>query len=474
MSHKILRIAEAVFNRPQLMHPERFKTLVDYLVDRNSGKIEFDKLTESLESVNNKQKIDSSEDQLSPEQELQKIGVDPNTMIGQINIEGTLVYRETACESLCGLTSYQRTLKNFQSQIDAGVNTVLMYVDSGGGEAYGCFETAAQMRQIANDAGVKIIAYVDGMAASGGYGLACIADELIMNPDAQVGSIGVVVQLINNSQALEKAGLERVFVFAGDNKIPFGEDGKFTESFINRIQDGVDKTYEKFVSFVAANRHLSNEAVRETKADVFDSEDAMNIGLADKSMTRDEFFNNYINNFASSNKNLNQKNGVYTLEQQKVQDNVQVVSTETDVVNQVTDAVTDTNVSEQVAQLTTELSTTKEAASKLLAENEALQTQVTQLTTDLANFKEQAKIDSRKQALSACLDVDTVPSVLQATANLSDEAFQTILSTYQKAHQAAKVEMAEIGSKAEMEIKSASLTADQKLSQYIEQQQKNK
>ena len=56
------------------------------------------------------------------------------------------------------------------------------------------------------------------MSASASYGLLSVCHTIIANPDAQVGSIGVVISLMNNSGALEQAGLKRQFVTAGASK----------------------------------------------------------------------------------------------------------------------------------------------------------------------------------------------------------------------------------------------------------------
>ena len=57
------------------------------------------------------------------------------------------------------------------------VNEIILDVNSGGGQAYGCFEAAQSVRNLANKNNVKITTYVDGVAYSGGYAWASIADE---------------------------------------------------------------------------------------------------------------------------------------------------------------------------------------------------------------------------------------------------------------------------------------------------------
>jgi signal peptide peptidase SppA len=184
--------------------------------------------------------------------------------------------------------------------VEEGAKTVVMMVNSGGGEAHGMMDSANYLRKLADDNGIKIIAYVDGMSASAAYGISCIADEIVMSSDSQVGSIGVLIQLMNNSKQLEKAGIERTFITAGEDKVPFAADGSFTESFKERLQTQVDVLYEGFTSHVAEHRGIDISAVKGTQANVFMAEEALKLGLADSVMTVEEFYD-YVADAAEQN-----------------------------------------------------------------------------------------------------------------------------------------------------------------------------
>jgi len=180
----------------------------------------------------------------------------------------------------------------------------VMLVNSGGGEAAHMMESAMTIKKLFNDAGKHLVAYVDGTSASAAYGLSVIADEIIVNPDARVGSVGVVVHMQNNSEQKKKEGIEDVFVFAGDSKIPFKKDGKFTDAFLEDMQESVDSLYASFTQHVASNRNLSVDSVVGTQAKVFDATKALELGLVDKVMTRDEF-DEYLTSVSSPNKEAN-------------------------------------------------------------------------------------------------------------------------------------------------------------------------
>jgi ClpP class serine protease len=139
-------------------------------------------------------------------------------------------------------------------------------------------------------AGVKIYAYVDGMAASAGYALASAAHEVIMNPDAECGSIGVVVRLVNQNKRLEEEGITVKYITAGASKVPFADDGTYRPDYISDIQIKIDSLYTNFVEHVADMRNISADVVRGTDAKMFTSSDCLRLGLVDKVMEGEEFY----------------------------------------------------------------------------------------------------------------------------------------------------------------------------------------
>lgn len=279
LSHELLRLTQKYVNKPQLMAQTEFNQVFDYLANRNA----------SSADLLAREKMDSVEQKLAT----------PEGGVGFIEISGPTLYSKMDAEPMCGpqMASYQRIEEDFDTLIeDPSVNTIVLAVNSPGGEAYGAFETANYMREKADAAGKVIVAYVDGLAASAGYVLSSAAHEIISNPFAEVGSIGVVVKLQNINKMKERAGIEETYIYAGDNKVPFNADGSFQEDFLEDIQNKVYSLYDEFVKHVASLRSLSDAEVRDTQAKTFGSEEAMSLGLIDKVMTRDAFLSSYLPN----------------------------------------------------------------------------------------------------------------------------------------------------------------------------------
>ena len=214
------------------------------------------------------------------------------TRVGVINISGPLTYKSTGMEMLCGdggMSSYQSIETAFQQIAEMGAKIITTMGDTPGGEAYACFETGKNLRAIADAYGVKWIAYNDGTVASAGYALLCPADEIIVNPASETGSIGVVATLLNKNGELSQKGHERTFVYAGENKIPYDAEGNFRKEYIDDVQMKVNLLYMQFVNHVSQFRPMSENEVRGTKASMFIAEEALLNHLADKMMTRIEF-----------------------------------------------------------------------------------------------------------------------------------------------------------------------------------------
>lgn len=282
MPRKITRIAAAeVYNQPQLLHPNTMSNICAYIEKRNNGYVWDRTLENQAEKIN---------EQLGYDSEGNWRCYTTENGVAVINIDGALTYKPTFWSALCGGVSYLDLQEAADSLAeDPSINTVVQIIDSGGGQAYGCFQTAQYFKDTIKGSGKRLITYVDGMMASAAYALGCNADEVIMNPDAQAGSIGVVVHLEDESEKKKMEGEKDIWIYAGDSKVPFAEDGTFKKEFLDDLQKGVDDTYEKFVNHVAEMRQLDTKTIKNTQAKVFRTEECISLGLADKSMTRVEF-----------------------------------------------------------------------------------------------------------------------------------------------------------------------------------------
>jgi len=423
------------------MHPASFETVISYLNQRNSEDFKLDSSMEDSREANSRYSYNKD------------IGV------AVLNIDGPLSYKPVTIMGFdCGGASYQQIKEDFTYLVDSGAKTVAFSVSSGGGEAFQMMPTANYMRKLAHENDVRIITYVDGLSASAAYGLSVIADELIMAPSSEVGSVGVLVRLMNDSKALEKEGYERTFISAGDDKIPFDADGNFRKEFLEDIQGKVDTLYEEFTGFVAEHRNLSVEAVKSTQARTFLPKEAIELGLADRVMTLEEFYT-HLADTAQKQEGGMLKNKLFT-QFNKTEETLEMTQ------------LAELQEQLQGAQLSvSELTSKLEAASSLLSEKEtalaSALSEVAQMKQAVASAEAAAvavKMDARKSKLAAVMSSEKVEGVSASLSSLDDAAFETVLSGFAAQKQALEAsemftEIGDQGTEAVVETTSKAKTS---------------
>ncbi len=130
---------------------------------------------------------------------------------------------------------------------------VVVTVESGGGvvHTYGlCASQLARLRQ----RNIPLTIIVDKVAASGGYMMACVANQIIAAPFAIVGSIGVLMQLPNFHKFLKKHNIDFEQLSGGEYKRTLTLFGENTNKDREKMQEEIDKTHELFKNFVQEYR----------------------------------------------------------------------------------------------------------------------------------------------------------------------------------------------------------------------------
>ncbi len=452
-------LLEKIYNKPLLISTEALQPISDYLSSPDRvASLKMESVTSEAPKLAS---FDSDEKYRKAVLEHYKIN--PETMTGILNIEGVLVNREGQMNAQCvELTSYQGLKKQFEAQIELGMKSCVLMVNSSGGEAFAAWSTATYVKKLAKENDVKLTTYINGSACSAAYVWAVVADEVISHPMGSAGSIGVLVQLYNDSKMLEKAGYSRSFVYAGGNKIPFDKDGNFTDKFISDLQKSVDNTYSKFVNHVVSNRNMSEAEVIETNASVFDAEDAIRLKLVDKIMELEDFEIAYglkanKNGFGNgiSLQNTSPIGKQLTNKQEENMDELAKLQAQlADMTTQLGDAQASLkDQTDAVAKLTEEQLSLQESVQTLTKSLE-LETKAKEaLQDELNTIKADAITADRKQRLESVLGTenDQVASLLTSTENLSEEAFSSIVTAMSLKVEKEDKEMEEHGKQAEQD-----------------------
>lgn len=168
-----------------------------------------------------------------------------------------------------------------QAGDDSRVKAIVLEIDSPGGEV----TAADQIYNAVTKARARkpVVIYMDSLAASGGYYIACGGKFLMANEMTITGSIGVIIQTLNYEQLFNKIGLASVVFKSGKFKDILNGARPMTPEERELIQSFVMQTYDKFLGIVSKERSLPAEMLRNNIADgrILSGKDALNNKLID-------------------------------------------------------------------------------------------------------------------------------------------------------------------------------------------------
>lgn len=134
------------------------------------------------------------------------------------------------------------------------LKAVALQINSPGGAPTQSGLIAERIRQLADEKNVPVLAFAEDVAASGGYWLACAADEIYAHRTSMVGSIGVISGGFGFTGLLERFGIERRLHTAGANKSrldPFSPEKPEDVEWLKKMHG---QLHELFVDWVTERR----------------------------------------------------------------------------------------------------------------------------------------------------------------------------------------------------------------------------
>jgi signal peptide peptidase SppA len=269
----LMQIASRVLNRPLLLHPTKAEIVLQVL----QGRLPLDGAQAAPLSPDANRFLGSW---FGEDGRVRKYAVANG--VATIPIVGSLVNRGAWIGAYSGMVSYEGISAQLRdAESDPEVQSVLLDIDSPGGEATGMFTVAEHVRQLGQTK--PVTAFVNDMAASAAYGIASAANEIVVSPTSIVGSIGVVLTHLDRSGEMEKKGVRATLIYAGKHKVDGNPFGPLSEGVQTDLQAEVMKFYDQFVGLVDRGRAgLTEEAIRATEARTFIGQDAIDRGLADR------------------------------------------------------------------------------------------------------------------------------------------------------------------------------------------------
>lgn len=164
-----------------------------------------------------------------------------------------------------------------------GAKAVALAINSPGGSPVQSALIAQRIRLHAQEKNLPVIAFVEDVAASGGYWLACAADEILVDPSSIVGSIGVISASFGFQELIARYGVERRVHTSGERKAmldPFRPENPDDVERLKRLQAEIHDGFKDWV------RQRRGRLLKADEATLFNGEfwtgkRGLELGLAD-------------------------------------------------------------------------------------------------------------------------------------------------------------------------------------------------
>lgn len=184
-------------------------------------------------------------------------------------------------------------VENLRHEITAVLSIADVYdevaikIESGGGTVHGYGLAAAQLQRV-RDKNIALVVCVDKVAASGGYLMACVANNIKAAPFAIIGSIGVLAQIPNIHRLLKKHDIDVELITAGEYKRTLTVLGENTDKGRQKFLEDIQVIHDQFKNTISRFRPQTNMDEVAT-GEVWSGEEAVKLKLIDEIITSDEY-----------------------------------------------------------------------------------------------------------------------------------------------------------------------------------------
>lgn len=160
---------------------------------------------------------------------------------------------------------------------------VAVIINSPGGSPVQSALIAGRIRDLSQEKNKPVLAFVEDIAASGGYWLACAADEIFADNSSIVGSIGVIAATFGVSDLIGRWGIERRVYTAGERKMMLDPFQPEKEDDVARVRKLQQRIHQDFIGYVQSRRA---DKLIGTPDDLFNGDiwvggEAVDLGLID-------------------------------------------------------------------------------------------------------------------------------------------------------------------------------------------------
>jgi signal peptide peptidase SppA len=160
---------------------------------------------------------------------------------------------------------------------------VALSINSPGGSPVQSHLIYRRIKQLAAESECPVIAFAEDVAASGGYMIACAADEIVCDPSSIVGSIGVVGGSFGFAKLMDKLGVERRLYTSGEHKAMLDPFLPENPEDVERLKSVQREIHEGFIELVKGSRGARLKGPEKTlfSGEYWTGHKAIELGLAD-------------------------------------------------------------------------------------------------------------------------------------------------------------------------------------------------
>jgi len=184
---------------------------------------------------------------------------------------------------------------------------VALSINSPGGAAVQSHLIHRRIRALADEKKLPVLAFVEDVAASGGYMIACAADEIIADQSSIVGSIGVVGGSFGFDKLIDKIGIERRLYTSGEHKAMLDPFLPEDPEDVERLRSVQREIHEGFIDLVKQSRGARLKGPEKTlfSGEYWTGSKAIELGIADgigdlRSVLRERFGDNVVTPLVSA------------------------------------------------------------------------------------------------------------------------------------------------------------------------------
>lgn len=206
------------------------------------------------------------------------VGREPAPRVALLRLEGTIGTGGTRGLSIARLAA--PLARAFE---DKDCAAVALAINSPGGSAAQSALIGSRIRQLADENKKPVYAYVEDVAASGGYWIACAADQIVAERNSIVGSIGVIAASFGFEDALRRLGIQRRLYTAGAKKSLLDPFGPEKPDDVQRLKDLQGEIHANFIAWVNARRgaRLAGDGATLFDGAFWTGAGALELGLVD-------------------------------------------------------------------------------------------------------------------------------------------------------------------------------------------------